>query len=79
MKKMANQKKVSIDKVIKKKVISCMSSGKVMTIHLVVEKWKIWKRYHYIKWVISQKQVIMAEKKIELDLSNYAIKFDLKK
>ena len=38
MKKMANQKKVSIDKVIKKKVISCMSSGKVMTIHLVVEK-----------------------------------------
>ena len=39
------------------------------------------KSYHYIIWVIAQKQIVIAETtmKVELDLFNYATKSDVRK
>ena len=54
-----------------------MLSGKVMKIHLIVE---MITKCHCIKWVFVQNHLVIRDKiKVELDLSYYATKSDIKR
>ena len=72
-----NQKEFKVEKVIKRKVINCMSSGKATIIILTVgliKKMLLYKMSHFLEPLTHSKNKI----EVELNLSNYAIKSDLK-